>query len=40
MSKIKGNQDAVEVSSVLGIDVSKHYDHSFRDPRVFTTSLR
>jgi hypothetical protein len=24
MSKIKGNEDAVEVSSVLGIDVSRH----------------
>ena len=42
MSKIKGNQGAVEVYSVLGmrIDVLKHYDNSFRDPRVFTTSLR
>jgi len=27
MSKIKGNQDAVEVLCVLGIDVSKHYDN-------------
>ena len=34
MSKIKGNQDAVEVYSVLGmgIDVLKHYDNSFREP--------
>ena len=32
MSKIKGNQDAVEVSSVLGIDVLKHYDNSFERP--------
>jgi len=40
MSKIKGNQDAVEVLCVLGIDVSKHYDNSFIDSSVFTTSLR
>jgi len=40
MSKIKGNQDAVEVLCVLGIDVSKHNDNSFINPRVFTTSLR
>lgn len=40
MSKIKGNQDAVEVLCVLGIDVSKHYDNSFIDSHVFTTSLR
>ena len=39
-SKIKGNQDAVEVLCVLGIDVSKHYDNSFIDSSVFTTSLR
>ena len=31
MNKIKGNQDVVEVSSVLGIDVLKHYDILFRE---------
>ena len=40
MSEIKGNQDAVDVSSILGIDVLKHYDNPFRDPLGFTTSLR
>ena len=31
MSKIRGNQDAVEVSSILGIDVLKHQHISFRE---------
>jgi hypothetical protein len=40
MSKIKGNQDAVKVSSILGMDILKHYDISFRGRCIFTTSLR
>jgi len=35
MSKIKGNQDAVDVSSILGIDVLIHYDNPLRPTRIY-----
>jgi len=31
VNKIKCNQDAIQVLNVLAIDVSKHYNSSFRD---------